>query len=143
MNDATTPLDELKGALARFNEERGWGRFHTPLHLAMALSAEAGELLELFLWKREDDIPDRVRLGEEMADVLICLSNLARRLDMDLMRAVELKIAKNAERYPVAKAFGRADKWDVLAESPTGGPAETPAGGDGLERGARARGEGS
>lgn len=115
MDDATTPLDELKGALARFNAERGWGRFHTPLHLAMALSAEAGELLELFLWKREDEVPDRTRLGEEMADVLICLSNLARRLDLDLMRAVEDKIAKNAERYPVAKAFGRADKWDVLA----------------------------
>lgn len=118
MNDATTPLDELKEALARFNAERGWGRFHTPQQLAMALSAEAGELLELFLWKREEDVPDRGRLGEEMADVLICLSNLARRLDLDLMRAVETKIARNAEKYPVSKAFGRADKWDVLAAGP-------------------------
>lgn len=115
MNDATTPMDELKEVLSRFNTERGWGRFHTPQQLAMALSAEAGELLELFLWKREDEVPDRARLGEEMADVLICLSNLARRLDLDLMRAAELKIAKNAEKYPIAKAFGRADKWDVLA----------------------------
>ena len=128
MKDASTPLSELKEALARFNAERGWGRFHTPMHLAMALSAEAGELLELFLWKREDELPDRERLGEEMADVLICLTNLARRLDLDLMATVEKKIAKNAERYPAAQAYGRADKWDVLAREADDGPTKDEGG---------------
>lgn len=120
MDDTSTPLCELKDVLARFNAERGWGRFHTPMHLAMALSVEAGELLELFLWKREDEVPDRERLAEEMADVLICLTNLSNRLDLDLMAAVERKIGRNAQRYPVAEAFGRADKWDVLASERAG-----------------------
>lgn len=113
--DATiASLHDLAEALRSFNAERGWGRYHTPRQLATALSVEAGELLELFLWKDEGDLPDRERLGEEMADVLICLTNLASRLDLDLLEVARDKIAKNGTRYPVERARGRADKWDVL-----------------------------
>jgi NTP pyrophosphatase (non-canonical NTP hydrolase) len=115
MNDASTPLDALKDALKSFNEARGWGRFHTARDLAMAVTVEAGELLELFLWKPPEAMPEAERLGEEMADVLICLVNLARRADIDLMAVAEAKIAKNALKYPVAKAHGNAKKWDELA----------------------------
>ncbi len=116
MDDASTPMVVLKDELRRFNEARGWGRFHTARDLAMAVSVEAGELLELFLWKPHDAVPDKERLGEEMADVLICLTNLARRVDLDLMEAVARKIEKNAEKYPVEKARGNAKKWDELAK---------------------------
>jgi len=132
-SDSTTTLAMLKATLGRFNAERGWGRFHTPQHLAMALSAESAELLELFLWRSEADLPPRQRLSEEMADVLICLVNLAGRLDLDLMAAVADKIAKNAAKYPVSASFGNARKWDeLLAEPNETGPntLETPSKGD-------------
>ncbi len=108
----TDPLASLAEALAAFNEAREWGRFHTPRDLAMALSVEAGELLELFLWKQgPDDLPARERLREELGDVLICLVNLAGRLEIDLLAAARDKLAKNAERYPVERARGNAIKW--------------------------------
>lgn len=115
MDDASTPLSELAAALAAFNAERDWGRFHTPRDLAMALSVEGSELLELFLWKASpDDLPERERLREELADVLICLVNLAGRLDIDLMAAAADKLAKNARKYPVERARGNAKKWTEL-----------------------------
>jgi len=133
LSDSTTPIAALKETLARFNADRGWGRFHTPQQLAMALSAESAELLELFLWKQESDLPRRERLAEEMADVLICLVNLASRLDLDLMAATADKLVKNAAKYPVSASFGNATKWDELdrgAPLPTElGDTESPTAG--------------
>ena len=117
MNDATTTLAELVSALAEFNRARDWERFHTPRDLAMALSVEAAELLELFLWKAGPDaLPEKERLEEELGDVLICLANLAARAGVDLMAAAEGKLAKNALKYPVERARGNARKWDELEE---------------------------
>lgn len=83
----------------------------------MALSVEAGELLELFLWSTDDGpqpaVASRVeKVEEEAADVLICLLNLCHHSGIDLSRAVEKKIAKNAKKYPVEKVFGRMEKHD-------------------------------
>jgi len=118
MDDASTPLSELAAALAEFNTEREWGRFHTPRDLAMALSVEGSELLELFLWKDGPaDLPPPERLREELADVLICLVNLAGRLDIDLMAAAADKLTKNARKYPVERARGNAKKWTELEKS--------------------------
>ena len=112
--DETTPVSELKQLVRRFVEERDWDQFHTPKDLAMCLAAEAGELLEPFLWKREGDPIALDQVREELADVVICAVNLALRLDIDVMAAVDAKIVGNAERYPVALARGRADKHDKL-----------------------------
>lgn len=134
MKDSSSTLSELKDALARFNAERAWGRFHTPQQLAMALSVESGELLDLFLWRAEADPPAREALSDEMADVLICLVNLANRVDIDLLAATEAKIAKNAAKYPIAKSFGRADRWREIAAASAGADGQTdgsPRGGDG------------
>ncbi|MFO0748765.1 MAG: nucleotide pyrophosphohydrolase [Myxococcota bacterium] len=116
MNDADTPLAALKERLAEFNAAREWQRFHNPKDVATALAVEAGELLELFLWRRPDgdDLPERQRLEDEAADVLICLANLANALGLDLMAAAQAKLARNGERYPVDKARGNAKKWDEL-----------------------------
>ncbi|MEZ4264790.1 MAG: nucleotide pyrophosphohydrolase [Myxococcota bacterium] len=113
--DAHTTVAEVAARLRRFNRARDWEQFHTPKDLAVALSVEAGELLEAFLWKREGDALDQQAIEEELADVLICAVNLAQRLSIDLMAAVDRKIDRNAERYPVAQARGSADKHDVLA----------------------------
>lgn len=123
--DAHSTVNQVAERLRRFNRERDWEQFHTPKDLAIALSVEAGELLERFLWKRDGDALDAAGVEEELADVLICAVNLAQRLDIDLMAAVDRKITRNAERYPVALARGRADKHDVLAQRADNGVEDT------------------
>ena len=112
--DEETPLAALRERLAAFNRARDWEQFHAPKDLAMCVAAEAGELLEPFLWKREGDALELAQVREELADVVISCVNLAARLGVDLSAAVEDKIALNEARYPVALARGRADKHDRL-----------------------------
>jgi dCTP diphosphatase len=119
-SDADTPLAELRAALRAFNAERDWGRYHSPRNLAMALSVEAGELLELYLWSRDEGpqpaVPSREpKVADEAADVLICLLNLCEHAGVDLAAAVEAKLAKNAAKYPASAASGRMEKYDELA----------------------------
>ncbi len=112
--DARTTLAEVRARLDAFNRARDWEQFHAPKDLAMCLAAEAGELLEPFLWKREGEAVDEARVREELADVVICAVNLAARMGIDLSAAVDAKIAANARKYPVDKARGRATKHDEL-----------------------------
>ncbi len=112
--DARTTLAEVRARLEAFNRARDWEQFHAPKDLAMCLAAEAGELLEPFLWKREGEAVDEARVREELADVVICAVNLAARMGIDLSAAVDAKIAANARKYPVDKARGRATKHDEL-----------------------------
>jgi NTP pyrophosphatase (non-canonical NTP hydrolase) len=109
----------LNHRLAAFVAEREWDPFHTPKNLAMALSAEAGELLEHFLWltpeeSRELGADTREEVALEMADVLLFLLRLAQKLEVDLLGAAERKLALNAVKYPVEKSRGRATKYDKL-----------------------------
>jgi len=113
MND----LRDLQARVRAFNQERDWGRYHSPRNLAMAVSVEASELLELYLWCTDEGPQPAVqereaKVAEEMADVLICLLNLADRTGVDLGAAVEAKLAKNAEKYPASKVRGRMEKYD-------------------------------
>lgn len=119
MTDDETPLGALRAQVRAFNEDRDWGRYHSPRNLAMALSVEAGELLELYLWCEDGGPQPAVasrepKVAEELADVLICLMNLAEHAGVDLSAAVEAKLKKNAEKYPVSRAKGRMEKWDEL-----------------------------
>lgn len=122
-------LAALHQALVSFNRDRDWEQFHTPRDLAMALSVEAGELLELFLWRGDPaSPPPRERLAEELGDVLICLCNVARSVDVDLLDAAFAKLARNPEKYPVATSRGRADKYDALPSAPASHrPKEPPS----------------
>ncbi len=112
-------LLELRDAMRRFAAEREWERFHTPKNLAMALSGEAGELIEHFQWltpEQSASLPGAARdeVALELADVLLYLVRLADVLDIDLAAAARRKIEINDRRYPVERARGRADKYDRL-----------------------------
>jgi len=104
---------ELQKALIHFRDERDWGQFHNPKDLALALSIEAAELNELFLWKRPEDA-NQDKIKEELADVLAYALLLASTYDLDINQIVLDKIRKNAEKYPVDRAKGTAKKYDEL-----------------------------
>ena len=110
-------LGRLQAQLREFAAQRDWDQFHTPKNLAMALAAEAGELVEPFQWLTPEQsarLPDRTRAEVELevADVLLYLLRLCDKLEIDLVAAGEKKLKINAERYPVDRARGNALKHD-------------------------------
>ena len=112
-------LDALRSQLAQFADERDWDQFHNPKNLAMALIAEAGELVEHFQWlsaqQAENLAPEtKSEVEMEIADVLLFLLRLADKLDIDVIAAAEKKMALNAEKYPVEKSKGTATKYNKL-----------------------------
>jgi len=112
MVDATATVGELRERVARFVKARDWERFHNPKDVAIALSIEASELLERFLW-REPAPPshltaeERVAIADELADVLIYGLSLGNALGIDVSDAILAKVAKNEARYPEDRVRGR------------------------------------
>ena len=109
-------LRALQQRLAAFAAERDWEQFHSPKNLAMALSVEASELVEEFQWLTEEqsqalDTERRERVRLELADVFIYLLRLADRLDVDLLRAADDKIAQNEKKYPAERVRGDSRKY--------------------------------
>jgi len=120
-SDARTTVSELKSSVLAFVRARDWEQFHSPKNLSMALAAEAGELMEHFLWSTPDeaaalarDPAKRERIAEELADVVIYALEFANMTGIDVSSAIEAKLASNARRYPVEKARGRSDKYTEL-----------------------------
>lgn len=114
-----TELELLREHLRNFARDREWEQFHSPKNLAMALSVEAAELVEVFQWLTEDqsrnlDGAARERADEEIADVLLYLVRLADQLGIDPLAAAQRKLEKNARKYPADKARGNARKYDEL-----------------------------
>ncbi len=112
-------LAAIQNKIIAFRNERDWEQFHDPKNLAEALSIEAGELLENFLWKTTEQSrklsPEELKnVKEEMADIFIFLSYLSEEYKIDLLKEVESKIAHNAAKYPVEKAKGSAKKYTEL-----------------------------
>ena len=106
-------IQELTALVKAFVNERDWDQFHNPKDLALALSIEAAELNESFLWKKAEDAkPEKVR--EELADVFIYALLLARKYDWDIPALVKEKLVANAAKYPVEKAKGSAKKYNEL-----------------------------
>lgn len=112
---ASPRFEDLRPRLAEFAAERDWEQFHSPKNIAMALAAEAGELLEHFQWlteRQSAELPaaklEAVAL--ELADIQLYLVRLADRLGVDLVAAAHRKIDLNAARYPADKARGNARK---------------------------------
>jgi len=109
MNDFT----ELRKLVTSFSEERDWDQFHDGKNLAIALSIEASELLEAFLWKDTKDVKIE-KVKEELADVINYSILIADKYDLDIKQIVLDKLARNAEKYPVEKAKGTAKKYNEL-----------------------------
>ena len=101
-------MDELLKKVRDFNDRRGWRDKHSPLHLALSVAVEAGELLECFQWIPEGDVMRRLQddqnfndeVGMELADVMIYVLSLSDRCQVDLRQAVLTKLALNEERFP-------------------------------------------
>lgn len=111
-------IEDLKKKLEEFRDERDWQQFHDPKNLALALSIEAAELNELFLWKKgqEIDLIDREKLKEEIADVFAYAILLAGSYGFNVSEIVSQKIKKNAQKYPVEEFRGSAKKYTELNE---------------------------
>lgn len=101
-----TDLREIQNKYAKFKEERGWEKFHQPKNIAMSISIEASELMELFQWKdnvsiekikKDQRLMDSIR--EELADVILYSLSMAQRLDIDVEDAVEDKLEENRDRF--------------------------------------------
>lgn len=105
--------EEITEALLKFRNERDWEQFHNPKDLALAINVEAGELLELFLWKNADEA-NKEKVKEELADIFAFAFMLAEKYQFDVKEIVLEKIQQNAEKYPVEKAKGTAKKYNEL-----------------------------
>ena len=112
MND----IYEITEALIKFRNERDWAQFHNTKNLAVALSIEAAELNELFLWKdvKESEDVDKDKLKEELADVFAYAFLMAEKHGLNVKKIILDKIKKNGEKYPVDKAKGSAKKYNEL-----------------------------
>ncbi len=120
-NDSSVTIQDLKSKIQHFAKEREWEQFHAPKNLSMAIAAEAAELMEHFLWQdgqgSSDMLKDpskRLEIEDELADVLIFALEFANIADFDVSSIIESKMLKNAQKYPVEKAKGRADKYTEL-----------------------------
>ncbi|PMB96339.1 nucleotide pyrophosphohydrolase [Staphylococcus sp. UMB0328] len=100
----------------QFRDERNWRQFHNEKDLALSITLEASELLELFQWKSSEDVVEskRERLAEELADILIYSYMFADNLDFDINEIIERKLVKNAEKYPVDKSKDNNSKYNEL-----------------------------
>ncbi len=105
-------FDEVNARLKKFNDDRDWNKFHTPVNLAKSISIEAGELLECFQWSSDEF--DRTAVLEELADVTNYCLQMAQALGVDLIDVVNAKMDKNEKKYPVEKAKGISTKYDKL-----------------------------
>ena len=106
-------LEELRQAIVKFTQERDWDQFHNGKDLALALLIEAAELNEAFLWKDVSEV-NVEKVKEELADVFNYAILIADKYDLDIKQIVLDKIRRNAEKYPVEKAYGSAKKYNEL-----------------------------
>ena len=107
---------DLQAKIKQFCADRDWSQFHDPKNLAISLQLESAEVLELFQWTKDNQIKDTRSgyLPDELADVLYWTMMLANHYDIDLLNALEEKMKKNEDKYPIEKAFGSSSKYSEL-----------------------------
>ncbi|MFS2185668.1 nucleotide pyrophosphohydrolase [Mucilaginibacter sp. Mucisp84] len=106
-------ITDITRQLIEFRDQRDWQQFHNSKDLALAISIEAGELLELFLWKGNEDV-SKDQLKEELADVMSFCLLLAEKHQLSITDIIQEKIKKNNLKYPADKAKGNAKKYNQL-----------------------------
>jgi NTP pyrophosphatase (non-canonical NTP hydrolase) len=119
--DSSTTVEELKSIVRAYCEARDWDQFHDAKELAMSITIESAELLELFRFKSPDDMRrmfsttgPREKVGDELADVLFAVLRFAQLYDIDLSEEFYRKMKENEKKYPVEKARGSNKKYDEL-----------------------------
>ena len=114
----TDSITELQKRIAAFRDARNWKQFHEPKDLAISITLEAAELLEVFQWSGSDTSANgkEDKIKEELADVMMYCFLLADRLDLDIPAIISGKLALNERKYPVDKAYGRSDKYTAYQQ---------------------------
>lgn len=117
--DEAMTIEAITARICAFRDARNWMQFHNPKDLAVAIAAEAGELMQHFVWKTPEQTPQvviekRAEITDEIADVAILLFELAHNLDIPLAEAMQAKLDRNEKRYPVEKARGNNLKYNEL-----------------------------
>jgi len=112
-------IKEITEKIKKFRDERDWMQFHNNKDMALSLLLEAAEVLEHFQWKSNEEIENytensKNEIADEIADVAICLFELADNMKIDLPDAIMVKLEKNAKKYPIAKAKGSNLKYNKL-----------------------------
>jgi NTP pyrophosphatase (non-canonical NTP hydrolase) len=109
-------IEELQKKVIAFRDARNWKQFHNPKDSAIALTMEANEVLEHFLWKNDQEMQEHIQVkkeavGEELADTLYWVLLMCHDLDIDLIEAFEKKLLQNEKKYPVEKAKNSHKKY--------------------------------
>ena len=112
-------IKEVTRRIIAFRDARDWKKFHNPKDVALSLVLEAGEVMEHFQWKNKEEIKKYIKtnkqdIGDELGDVLYWILLMSHDLKIDILDALEKKIKKNEEKYPVEKAKGKHTKYDRL-----------------------------
>lgn len=112
-------ISDLTKRIIAFRDARDWKQFHNPKDLALSLVLEAGEVMEHFQWKNKEEMEryvkeNNIAIGEELADVLYWVLLMSHDLDINVLEALEKKIVKNEEKYPIEKARGNHTKYIKL-----------------------------
>ena len=112
-------IQDLIEKIVEFRDARDWKQFHNPKDLALSLVLEAAEVLEHFQWKSKEEIEkyiveNKKDIGEELADVFYWVLLMSKDLNIDITRALENKLKKNEEKYPIEKAKGKHTKYNKL-----------------------------
>jgi dCTP diphosphatase len=118
-SDENTTIIELKNSIRNFIEERDWSKYHKPKDLAISISIESSELLEIFQWSKDEEIDYQLKesnlidkIREELSDIMIYCISLSNILNLDLSKAILEKIESNRAKYPVEKVKGAYKKPD-------------------------------
>jgi len=120
MENQINTIEDLYMKVIEFRDLRDWKQFHNPKDLAISLSIEASELLEIFQWKSQAEIMDmldsqvKTKIEEEAADIMIYLLTFCHEASIDLAAVVSDKLEKNDKKYPVSKAKGSSKKYNQL-----------------------------
>lgn len=105
-------LKKINQKIKNFVKARDWDQFHSPKNLAMALSVEASELVEIFQWLKESDIKkvDKEKVADEIADIFFYLLRISQKMNIDIEKSFHNKMIKNIKKYPVQLSKGKSDK---------------------------------
>ncbi|VAX36852.1 hypothetical protein MNBD_UNCLBAC01-1975 [hydrothermal vent metagenome] len=117
--DNTTTINDLKKIVKAFRDARDWGQFHTPNNLVQAISIEANELMEEFLWKTDQEVEEllkqkefRQKVSYELADIVAFCLNFSNVTNIDLSQTIAEKMKLNEKKYPIEKSKGNATKYN-------------------------------